>query len=156
MLSDEQSAGLESIRAYASFNRAEACKFALLKFLLEARRNRKRIFGYGAAKGNTLLNYAGIKSDLLTAVADRAISKQRNVAREPHPCDHPRELMKRIQMLCWCCPGILSDKNTVTNMSSLRRFQKSTIRNNSKQMTTIHLIGSEGFISQPSSAGLDK
>jgi hypothetical protein len=44
---------------------------------LEARRDGRRILGYGAAaKGNTLLNYAGIKADLLHAVADLAPSKQ--------------------------------------------------------------------------------
>lgn len=71
-------AGLESSKAYADFQqRAEAAKHALLKFLLQAKREGRRVLGYGAAaKGNTLLNYAGIKPDLLAAVADRAPSKQ--------------------------------------------------------------------------------
>ena len=78
VLADEQAAGLESLEAYQGFQqRAESVKHALLEFLLQARRDGKRVLGYGAAaKGNTLLNYAGIRSDLLPAVADRAASKQ--------------------------------------------------------------------------------
>ena len=71
-------AGLESSQAYADFQqRAEAAKHGLLEFLLSAKRQGKQVLGYGAAaKGNTLLNYAGVKPDLLAAVADRAPSKQ--------------------------------------------------------------------------------
>jgi SAM-dependent methyltransferase len=78
VLSAEADAGLESMEAYAGFQeRAEAAKHGLLEFLLQAKRQGRRVLGYGAAaKGNTLLNYAGIRSDLLNAVADRAPSKQ--------------------------------------------------------------------------------
>ena len=78
LLIDEAEAGLESLEAYADFqSRAETAKHALLEFLLQAKRSGQRVLGYGAAaKGNTLLNYAGIKADLLPAVADRAFSKQ--------------------------------------------------------------------------------
>jgi hypothetical protein len=56
---------------------AEAIKDELLLFLIEQKRLGKRVAAYGAAaKGNTLLNYAGIRADLLPAVADRAASKQ--------------------------------------------------------------------------------
>ena len=78
VLLDEAAAGLESLDAYDDFQfRAEAAKHALLYFLLEAKRKGKVVLGYGAAaKGNTLLNYAGITADLIPAVADRASSKQ--------------------------------------------------------------------------------
>jgi SAM-dependent methyltransferase len=78
VLADEAAAGLESLEAYDDFQRrAEGAKHALLEFLLQAKREGKRVLGYGAAaKGNTLLNYAGIRADLLPAVADRAPSKQ--------------------------------------------------------------------------------
>jgi SAM-dependent methyltransferase len=78
VLADEDTAGLESLAAYENFQqRAEAAKFGFLEFLLQAKRKRLRVLGYGAAaKGNTLLNYAGVKPDLLPAVADRAPSKQ--------------------------------------------------------------------------------
>ena len=49
----------------------------LLRFLLEAKRDGKRVGAYGAAaKGNTLLNFAGIRSDLLPWVVDRNPAKQ--------------------------------------------------------------------------------
>jgi SAM-dependent methyltransferase len=78
VLAAEAAAGLESLEAYQGFQlRAEAAKHALLEFLLQARREGRRVLGYGAAaKGNTLLNYAGIRADLLAFVADRAPSKQ--------------------------------------------------------------------------------
>ena len=78
VLADEAAMGLESLTAYEDFQyRAEMAKNSLLEFLLEAKMNRRLVMGYGAAaKGNTLLNYAGVKSDLLPAVADRALSKQ--------------------------------------------------------------------------------
>ena len=78
LLIDEEEAGLETLAAYADFqSRAEIAKHTLLDFLLQAKQSGQRVLGYGAAaKGNTLLNYAGIKPDLLPAVADRAFSKQ--------------------------------------------------------------------------------
>ena len=78
VLLEEESAFLESLDAYSDFqSRAEGVKHALLDFLLQAKRKGQLVMGYGAAaKGNTLLNYAGIRADLLPAVADRAPSKQ--------------------------------------------------------------------------------
>lgn len=56
---------------------AERIKLQLLRFLLEAKAAGKRVVGYGAAaKGNTLLNYAGVKADLLAWVADANPHKQ--------------------------------------------------------------------------------
>ena len=95
ILAEESLAGLETIGAYRGFQeRAEASKFQLLEFLLEAKRDGRSVFGYGAAaKGNTLLNYAGIRSDLLPAVADRALSKQGKFLPGSHiPIISPEEL----------------------------------------------------------------
>jgi SAM-dependent methyltransferase len=77
LMATEAAAGLEDFTAYASLQHsAEAAKHGLLEFLLDAKRQGRRVLGYGAAaKGNTLLNYAGIRADLLPAVADRAPSK---------------------------------------------------------------------------------
>jgi SAM-dependent methyltransferase len=56
---------------------AEGIKHGLLRFLLQAKAEGKRVAGYGAAaKGNTLLNYAGVKPDLLAWVADANPHKQ--------------------------------------------------------------------------------
>ena len=95
VLADETQAGLESIEAYSGFQlRAEAAKHGLLEFLLESKHRGHRMLGYGAAaKGNTLLNYAGIKADLLEAVADRASSKQGRYLPGSHiPVIKPEEL----------------------------------------------------------------
>ena len=63
---------------YTGFQaRAEAVKNDFLRFLLQAKAEGRRVAGYGAAaKGNTLLNFAGVKRDLLAFVCDAAPSKQ--------------------------------------------------------------------------------
>ena len=95
VLDAEAAAGLETLDAYAGFQqRAEAAKHGLLEFLLQAKRDRRLVLGYGAAaKGNTLLNYAGIRADLLSAVADRAASKQGKLLPGSHiPVISPEQL----------------------------------------------------------------
>jgi SAM-dependent methyltransferase len=73
----EQEAGVATPAFYAGFQRAaEAIKDDLLRFLLDARRDRTRVAAYGAAaKGNTLLNFAGVRADLLPYVVDRNPAK---------------------------------------------------------------------------------
>jgi len=77
-LDEEQRGGLTSVERYAAF--AEGVRLArvdLLAFLIDARRKGKRVAAYGAAaKGNTLLNYCGIDSDLIEYVVDRNPAKQ--------------------------------------------------------------------------------
>lgn len=74
----EQAHGIDTDGFYTGFqSRADAIKNDLLEFLLTAKREGKGVVGYGAAaKGNTLLNYAGVRPDLLPAVFDAAPSKQ--------------------------------------------------------------------------------
>ena len=74
----EEAAGLETLQAWVDFqSRAVSAKNSLLRYLLAENEANRKVFAYGAAaKGNTLLNYAGVKSDLVSAVADRAPSKQ--------------------------------------------------------------------------------
>lgn len=74
----EKAAGLRELATYRQFQRhAEKIKDDLLAFLIEQRRAGKSVAAYGAAaKGNTLLNFAGIKPDLLPYVCDAAPSKQ--------------------------------------------------------------------------------
>jgi hypothetical protein len=78
MLSKERAGGLERVETFTTFqSRADKVKDDLLMFLIEHKRAGKRVAAYGAAaKGSTLLNYAGIKSDLLLYVCDAAPSKQ--------------------------------------------------------------------------------
>ncbi|SDZ35512.1 class I SAM-dependent methyltransferase [Pseudomonas sp. NFIX28] len=74
----ELQAGVKTAEYYATLApAAERIKHELLRFLLQAKAEGKRVVGYGAAaKGNTLLNYAGIKPDLLAWVADASPHKQ--------------------------------------------------------------------------------
>lgn len=78
VMEDERRAGLTGAAAYHAFQqRVTQTRLALLEFLLQARRDGKRVWGYGApAKGNTLLNYCGVRSDLIEATVDRSPHKQ--------------------------------------------------------------------------------
>ena len=77
-LQAELDAGVKTAAYYTTLApAAEAIKHGLLRFLLQAKADGKRVVGYGAAaKGNTLLNYAGVKPDLLAWVADANPHKQ--------------------------------------------------------------------------------
>jgi hypothetical protein len=70
--------GVDTLRYYANFSeRAIRTKHGLLDFLIDARRAGKSVAGYGApGKGNTLLNYCGIRSDFLQYTVDRNPYKQ--------------------------------------------------------------------------------
>ena len=78
LLQEETNRGLQVLKTYLGFQpRAEKIKNDLLAFLIEQKQAGKRVVAYGAAaKGNTLLNYAGIKPDLLAFVCDAARAKQ--------------------------------------------------------------------------------
>ena len=77
ILDREVAAGLTSVDGYSSFqDRADRIKDKLLEFLIKAKREGKRVAAYGAAaKGNTLMNYAGIGPDLIEFVVDRNPAK---------------------------------------------------------------------------------
>jgi SAM-dependent methyltransferase len=74
----EEAVGMTKVEFYQNSQlRADAIKYALLEFLIKCKREGKSIVGYGAAaKGNTLLNYAGVKPDLLPCVYDASPLKQ--------------------------------------------------------------------------------
>lgn len=78
ILSMERANGMGSLEFYLGFQRkADMIKNGLLSFLLDARKWGKTIGAYGAAaKGNTVLNYAGIKPDLIPYVVDASPHKQ--------------------------------------------------------------------------------
>ncbi len=95
LLSKEIQSGMLSLQAYQMFqSRADQIKDDLLQFLIEQKRAGKRVAAYGAAaKGCTLLNYAGIKPDLLPYVCDAAPSKQGKYLPGTHiPIYHPNVL----------------------------------------------------------------
>ena len=74
----ESAAGLQNLDSYRAFSeRVKGTKRSLLRFLVEAREQGKSVVGYGApAKGNTLLNYCGVRTDLLDYTVDRSPHKQ--------------------------------------------------------------------------------
>lgn len=78
LLTEEINHGLQELATYQSFQyNADKVKNEMLAFLLKQKQNGKKVAAYGAAaKGNTLLNYAGIKPDLLPVVCDAAPAKQ--------------------------------------------------------------------------------
>lgn len=78
LLAKESAAGMLDMNYYRGFQPvADGIKDAFLTFLLDCKRKGKQVAGYGAAaKGNTLLNYAGIRPDLLGYVVDASPHKQ--------------------------------------------------------------------------------
>ena len=75
---EELEAGLGSLDAYRKFaDGVKETKRKLLTFLIEAREQGKSVVGYGApAKGNTLLNYCGVRTDFIDYTVDRSPHKQ--------------------------------------------------------------------------------
>lgn len=78
LIARETASGFTDIDFYLSFEpRVENIKRDILEFLIQAKRENKTIAGYGAAaKGNTLLNYCGIRTDFIDYVVDRSPHKQ--------------------------------------------------------------------------------
>lgn len=79
---EERAAQLDSAAGYTGFTaRTQAVRDGLRDFLATARAAGKRVAGYGAAaKGNTLLNYAGVTAADITSIADRSPAKQGRLA----------------------------------------------------------------------------
>ena len=74
----ETAAGLLDLATYSRFaDQVKETKRKLMRFLIDARQQGKRVVGYGAAaKGNTLLNYCGVRQDFLDYVVDVSPHKQ--------------------------------------------------------------------------------
>jgi hypothetical protein len=78
LLIHEEKIGLKTVDYYAGFQqKAEKIKLSLLDFLIAAKREGKKVVGYGAAaKGNTMINFAGVGPDLISYVVDKNPAKQ--------------------------------------------------------------------------------
>jgi len=93
----EQSAGFDQVETYSRFaEQVKETKRKLLEFLVHAKQSGKKIAAYGAAaKGNTLLNYCGVREDFIDYVVDRSPYKQGKFlpgVRIPiYPPEHIRE-----------------------------------------------------------------
>ena len=95
LLERERRLGFESLSYYARFEEhVKETKRKLLEFLIEAKRQGKSVVGYGApGKGNTLLNYCGIRTDFLDYTVDRSPHKQGNFLPGTHiPIYHPDKI----------------------------------------------------------------
>jgi 2-polyprenyl-3-methyl-5-hydroxy-6-metoxy-1,4-benzoquinol methylase len=92
LIERERALGFDTLEAHLAFTaQVEETKWSLLEFLIAKRREGKRIAGYGApGKGNTLLNYCGIRTDLLAYTVDRNPYKQGQFLPGTHiPILHP-------------------------------------------------------------------
>ena len=78
LINEELESGLFNISEFRHFQKnAEKIKNKVLMFLINAKQNKKTVIGYGAAaKGSTLLNFAGVSHDLMTCIADINEEKQ--------------------------------------------------------------------------------
>jgi SAM-dependent methyltransferase len=78
VLKEEHDFGLSNLDIYLCFQKkADKIKYSFLEFLIQQKKQGKKAAAYGAAaKGNTLLNYCGIKNDLIKFVVDKSPHKQ--------------------------------------------------------------------------------
>ncbi|MEZ4503897.1 MAG: methyltransferase C-terminal domain-containing protein, partial [Dehalococcoidia bacterium] len=94
---EERHRGILDLDRYAAFQRqVERVKYSVLDFLIHEKRAGHRIAAYGApGKGNTLLNYCGIRSDFIDYVVDRNPGKQGSFTPGTHiPILHPDEIRR--------------------------------------------------------------
>lgn len=115
VLEKESVAGLRKPETYKKFQDvAEVIKNNFLAFLIDAKMRGKKIVGYGAAaKGNTLLNYSGIRKDLLPFVCDAAPSKQgKYLPGSRIPIVHPSSLVEEKPDMVLILPWNIADEVT--------------------------------------------
>jgi SAM-dependent methyltransferase len=113
LLAREDAAGLSTPEPYASFAaRVEETKRRLLEVLISIKREGKSVAGYGApGKGNTLLNYCGIRGDLIDYTVDRNPYKQGRFLPGTHiPIAHPSKIAERRPDFILILPWNLKDE----------------------------------------------
>lgn len=126
LLAKETQSGLQTLSTYQAFQaQADRVKDDLLTFLIEQKRAGKTVAAYGAAaKGNTVLNYAGVKPDLLPFVCDAASAKQGKFMPGSHiPILQPSELNERrpdyLLILPWnIAPEVVRQNADLANLGT--------------------------------------
>lgn len=124
LLQRESAAGLGAIETYSAFaERVKETKRGLLEFLVAAKREGKAIAGYGApAKGNTLLNYCGVRSDFIDYTVDRSPHKQGCFLPGTHiPIHHPDKIRETRPDYLLILPWNLKDE-VVSQMAHVRQW----------------------------------
>jgi hypothetical protein len=95
LLERETAEGFENLEFYLTFNqKVHSTKRSILDFMVRTQNEGKTIVGYGApAKGNTLLNYCGIRTDFMAYTVDRSPHKQGYFLPGTHiPIHHPDKI----------------------------------------------------------------
>jgi len=127
LLAEETRCGLQTLASYTSFQgRADRVKNDLLDFLIRQHRAGKTVAAYGAAaKGNTLLNYAGVKPDLLPYVCDAAYAKQGKFMPGSHiPILPPRALQDHLPDYVVILPWNIADEVKQQNATLAKQGTK--------------------------------
>ena len=122
LLADEKADGLHDLDGYRRFaDKVRATKRALLRFLIDAREAGRSVVGYGApAKGNTLLNYCGVSTDLIEFTVDRSPHKQGLYLPGVHiPILHPDAIAERKPDYVLILPWNLKDE-VMSDMAHIR------------------------------------
>jgi hypothetical protein len=113
LVSREKAAGFQKLDHYLSFEeQVKKTKRKLLEFLIAAKDNGRSVVGYGApAKGNTLLNYCGVRSDFVDYTVDRSPHKQHLFLPGTHiPIYHPEKVRETKPDFLLILPWNLKDE----------------------------------------------
>ena len=130
ILNGEKLHGLQNIGVYSSFQeKVEKIKDGLLFYLLEKKREGQMVVAYGAAaKGNTLLNFAGVKDDLVSRVYDAAPSKQGKFLPGSHiPIFHPEAICETAADVVLILPWNISEE-IITDIDELTSRKMTYVR----------------------------
>ncbi|MBN2373534.1 methyltransferase domain-containing protein [bacterium] len=120
----ETAAGFTNIDSYSGFSeKVKALKRETVRFLIQAKEEGKRIVGYGApAKGNTLLNYCGIRTDFIDYTVDRNPHKQGRYLPGSHiPVESPNRIKETKPDYVMILPWNLKDE-IMEQMSFIREW----------------------------------
>ncbi len=124
LLEKESAAGLNRIETYTAFSgKVEETRLGCLSFLISLKYDEKKVAGYGApAKGNTLLNYCGIRSDLLPYTVDQNPYKQgKFLPGSRIPVCHPDKIRETKPDYLIILPWNLKDE-IMSQMSFIREW----------------------------------
>lgn len=120
----EQAAGVNRLDYYSSFSeKVKETKRKVLDFLIRAKREGKTVVGYGApGKGNTLLNYCGIRTDFIDYTVDRNPYKQGKFTPGTHiPIHHPDKIKETQPDYLFILPWNLKDE-VISQMGFIREW----------------------------------